>query len=124
MPPVTPVANGSLKGKEVAFFSDDEDFADGDAGSPVPLAPTRKRKLNDSANGTMANGHVPNGAAGPSKKAKKKANKGKGKKGSEEERARIAAELLLKRYELPFYQGRRMILDDVVNNDTVVVSRG
>lgn len=120
MPPAPPTYVKG-KGKAVAFFSDDEDYA-ADAGSPVPLAPNgRKRKLaNGDANGSRSDGA--NGL-GPSKKAKKGKKKGKRHDG-EEERQRIAAELLLKRYELPFYQGRRMILDEIVKSDTVVVSAG
>ncbi|BEJ16545.1 hypothetical protein CspHIS471_0511500 [Cutaneotrichosporon sp. HIS471] len=112
MPPAPP-ASSKGKGKAVAFFSDDEDF--GDAGSPVPLAANgRKRK------------HEPNGAAngidtGKTKKKKKAKAKAKGGKDAEADRARIAGELLLKRYELPFYQGRRNILDEIIKNDTVVI---
>ncbi|BEI79528.1 hypothetical protein CcaverHIS002_0100570 [Cutaneotrichosporon cavernicola] len=112
MPPVPP-ASTKGKGKAVAFFSDDEDF--GDAGSPVPLATNgRKRK------------HEPNGTAngidtGKKKMKKKKKAKAKAGKDTEADRARIAGELLLKRYELPFYQGRRNILDEIIKNDTVVI---
>lgn len=114
MPPAQPTkAKG--KGKAVAFFSDDEDF--GEAGSPVPLAATNGRKRKHEPNGT------PNGTDAGKKKKKAKKNKSKGGKDTEAERARIASELLLKRYELPFYQGRRNILDEIVKNDTVVVSR-
>lgn len=111
MPP-NPPAGVKGKGKAVAFFSDDEDF--GEAGSPVPLAVANGRKRKHEANGT------PNGADSGKKQKKKK--KGKGSKDAAAERARIASELLLKRYELPFYQGRRNILDEIIKNDTVVVS--
>ncbi|CAK9783990.1 P-loop containing nucleoside triphosphate hydrolase protein [Cutaneotrichosporon oleaginosum] len=110
MPPVPP-ASIKGKGKAVSYFSDDEEH--GEAGEPVPLTQNgRKRKH-------QANGQ-PNGAEKRKKKLMKK-KKPKSSKDAEEERARIAAELLLTRYELPFYQGRRHILDQIVKNDTVVI---
>ncbi|GMK55052.1 hypothetical protein CspeluHIS016_0201080 [Cutaneotrichosporon spelunceum] len=109
MPPVPP-ASAKGKGKAVAFFSDDEDL--GDAGSPVPLAANGRKRKHEVNGG-------PNGIDGGKKKKKKQ--KAKEGKGTEAERVRIAAELLLKRYELPFYQGRRNILDEIIKSDTVVI---
>lgn len=107
MPPQLPAAGPSTRVSN--FFSDEE----GEPEEPVPLVQAKKRKL-----------------AVPSANGKKR----KGKKddaGAKKKREEVALELLQKRYELPFYQGRRqrdslttgrrMILDEIVKHDTVVV---
>ncbi|KAL1409736.1 Salivary acidic proline-rich phosphoprotein 1/2 [Vanrija albida] len=93
-------AKGKAKARVANFFSDDDDDEhEAAAAAPQPLANgalRKKRRLND--------------------------KKGKGRAGpGSAELERIARELLVKRYELPFYQGRRDILAQILENDTVVI---
>lgn len=80
MPPQLPAAGPS---RVANFFSDEEEVAE----DPVPLVNGRKKRK-------LENGSKP--------KQKRKVKEDGGAKRKREE---VAAELLEKRYELPFYQG-------------------
>lgn len=106
MPPVLPRAGASVS-RVANFYSDEEDHETG-SGDEQPLVKTKRRA---------------SGVEGGKKKKAKSKGKEKEDAAAVSKREKIAAELLVKRYELPFYQGRRNILEEIMKNDTVVVSR-
>ena len=111
MPPLAP--RGAAPGRVANFFSDDEDHSSGEGAEAAPLTAQSKRKAlsAESSKKKKQKKKGKDGKEGKDKKVNGKAGEGKKKVASaddvaaEAKRAKIAAELLVKRYELPFYQG-------------------
>ncbi|ODN82667.1 hypothetical protein, variant 1 [Cryptococcus amylolentus CBS 6039] len=118
MPPPPPT---SPKQPRVANFLDaDDDDGDFHEEHSTPSTPVRKLKAK------RKHGHSPkvNGDCEGPRSAKKKrveVNGVKGKDGGAEGRMKEAARLLETRKNLPFYQGRKMILEEIMSNDTTII---
>ncbi|AFR92854.2 ATP-dependent RNA helicase prh1 [Cryptococcus neoformans C23] len=94
------------------------DSSDEDETESTPKTEKKKKKK---INNLDVNGL--NSPKGPKKRKIGEANGdlGKGKKDGAEARRMEAERLLAKRKELPFYQGRRMILEEIMANDTTII---
>ena len=103
-PSSPPASTSGLKTKRVADLagsdSEGESYLVDDSPKASPRGNKKKRKLD----------------------GKKKTLEGD-KDEERKKRRQVADELFEKRQELPFYQGRRMILEEIVKHDTTVVSR-
>nr|XP_019051332.1 ATP-dependent RNA helicase prh1 [Kwoniella bestiolae CBS 10118]OCF30262.1 ATP-dependent RNA helicase prh1 [Kwoniella bestiolae CBS 10118] len=94
------------------YASSDEEDDEDEVTSTLPAGSTvngngctdKKRKLNDMTNGD-----------GPSKRVERAGGSGM------EGRRREAERLFEKRRELPFYQGRKQILEEIMTNDTTII---
>jgi ATP-dependent RNA helicase DHX33 len=110
-------------------------FAQAEAGPSSapssPKAPKTKRVAELAGSGSEDESYLVDESPKSSPRGNKKKRKldGKQKRAAEgdkdeerKKRRQIADELFEKRQELPFYQGRRMILEEIVKHDTTVVS--
>ncbi|KAL7422657.1 Salivary acidic proline-rich phosphoprotein 1/2 [Cryptotrichosporon argae] len=113
-----PLAGPSRPPARVSTFLSDEDDDD-DAAPRVKRSRLPSHAHENGAAKPMsarAAGQPNGAAAGPDARH--------GRAGSEaarRKRREAAAKLLVKRYELPFYQARWAVLDEIVKNDTVVI---
>ena len=103
--------------KQINFdSSDSEGEADGAVATPLSTKKRKRLDVNGSASST------PNGSP-----LRHKGLKGKKKVDDDtvperEARRARAARLLEKRRELPFYRGREMILQEIMDHETTIVS--
>ncbi|TYJ52858.1 hypothetical protein B9479_006538 [Cryptococcus floricola] len=122
MPPLPPT---SPKQSRVANFhdADDQDEQDWHEEHSAPSTPVHKLKAkrkHGNSPKVSGDGEGPRGA----KKKRVEVNGVKGKDGGAEGRMKEAARLLETRKNLPFYQGRKMILEEIMSNDTTIARCG
>jgi len=100
----------------------------GPSNASPPTKPKAKRtaELNDSSDDEALSTPVETPKSSPKTKKKRKLN-GTSKLSQEDrdedfrKRKAEADRLFAKRQDLPFYQGRKMILEEIMNHDTTIV---
>ena len=87
----------------------------------------RTAELNDSSDDEELSTPVDTPRSSPKSKRKRKLSGAKtspeDKEGDYKRRKAEAERLFAKRQDLPFYQGRKMILDEIMKHDTTIVRR-
>ncbi|WWC92077.1 uncharacterized protein L201_007031 [Kwoniella dendrophila CBS 6074] len=129
-----PVKSGSKISNFLEQSSDEEDYDDEDENDKQPVKSKSKVNSNGNLNGdtttnssqkrkrdsSIDNDKNGNGN-GNGNSIKKVSNGSSSSSSSSESRRKQAEKLFEKRRELPFYQGRKQILDEIMNNDTTII---